>query len=267
MTDSIDYYAVLGVLPTVDQSALAAVYRALAKKYHPDLYAGNNADAEVITKQLNEAYGVLGDPTKRAAYDRQRRERERATDDYQNQRPWDASDKDDSSDEVTQSWRYVARYHPEAQSFAEELKHLSPSLAFAFRVAILEAKSAGVAEKLYSGMKQQFLQRYFGSNPVVHDFVVKALIADRRDVALEVNKAIKVVGDPPELTAQKFLQIVRKVTEWDEGGGTRPPGPSAKAHDGRAAAQAAVDNFPIHMIIVLVVVVIIGLAFISVYYK
>ena len=35
MTDSIDYYAVLGVLPTVDQSALAAVYRALAKSITP----------------------------------------------------------------------------------------------------------------------------------------------------------------------------------------------------------------------------------------
>lgn len=161
----------------------------------------------------------------------------------------------------------MARYHPETQSFAEELRHLSPSLAFAFRVAILEANSAGVAEKLYSGMKQQFLERYFENNPVVHDFVVKALIAARRGVALEVNKAIKVVGNPPELTAQRFLQTVRKLTEWDEGGRTRPLGPSAKAHDGRAAAQAAVDDFPIHLIVVLIVDVIIGLTFNSVDYE
>lgn len=267
MTDSIDYYAVLGVLPTVDQSALVAVYRALAKKFHPDVYTGNKADAESIIKQLNEAYGILGDPAKRAAYDRQRQRRERVTDDYQNQRPWDASDKDDSSDEVSQSWRYVMRYHPEIQSFADELKCLSPSLAFAFQVAIVDAKSAGVAEKLYVGMRQQFLERYFGSNLVVHDFVVKALIANRRDVALEVNRAIKVVGNPSDLTAQRFLQTVRKVTSWDEESGAKPPMQNANARDRRAYTQATVDKFPISVVVILSVIVIAGLAFIKIYYK
>jgi len=64
-----DYYAVLGVLPSIEPTALRAVYLALVKKYHPDVYKGSKADAERITKELNEAYGVLGDQTKRAEYD------------------------------------------------------------------------------------------------------------------------------------------------------------------------------------------------------
>lgn len=75
MAERADYYAVLGVLPTVEDDALAAVYRALVKKYHPDVYAGPSGDAESITKKITEAYGVLSDPSKRAAYDRARSER------------------------------------------------------------------------------------------------------------------------------------------------------------------------------------------------
>ncbi|MFT7572358.1 MAG: curved DNA-binding protein CbpA, partial [Paracoccaceae bacterium] len=36
-----DYYAVLGVLPSIEQTALAAVYKALIRKYHPDVYSGD----------------------------------------------------------------------------------------------------------------------------------------------------------------------------------------------------------------------------------
>ena len=64
-----DYYATLGVLPTIEPDALTAVYRALVKKYHPDVYAGGRDDAERITKEINEAYAVLRDPAKRADYD------------------------------------------------------------------------------------------------------------------------------------------------------------------------------------------------------
>jgi curved DNA-binding protein len=56
-----DYYAVLGVLPSIEVTAIKAVYLALVKKYHPDVYSGEKAEAEQRTREINEAYGVLGD--------------------------------------------------------------------------------------------------------------------------------------------------------------------------------------------------------------
>jgi curved DNA-binding protein CbpA len=64
-----DYYAILGVLPSIDDVALAAVYRALLKKYHPDVFGGSKAEAERRTREIIEAYEVLGNAHKRRAYD------------------------------------------------------------------------------------------------------------------------------------------------------------------------------------------------------
>lgn len=64
-----DYYAVLGVLPSIEQTALAAVYNVLIRKYHPDVYSGDKMDGERMAKKLNAAYEVLGDGKKRAEYD------------------------------------------------------------------------------------------------------------------------------------------------------------------------------------------------------
>ncbi len=63
-----DYYEVLGVSREASENDLKAAFRNLARKYHPDV---NDApDAEEKFKEINEAYGVLSDADKRAAYDR-----------------------------------------------------------------------------------------------------------------------------------------------------------------------------------------------------
>ena len=63
------YYDVLGVSKTASDDEIKSAYRKLAKKYHPDLNPGDKAVADLF-KEVNEAYEVLGDPQKRAAYDR-----------------------------------------------------------------------------------------------------------------------------------------------------------------------------------------------------
>ncbi len=64
-----DYYEVLGVERSADDAALKAAYRKLALRFHPDRNAGDK-EAEEKFKEAAEAYGVLTDPQKRAAYDR-----------------------------------------------------------------------------------------------------------------------------------------------------------------------------------------------------
>lgn len=64
-----DYYEVLGVSKEASEKELKSAFRTLAKKYHPD---ANHSDpqSEHRFKEINEAYDVLKDPQKRAAYDR-----------------------------------------------------------------------------------------------------------------------------------------------------------------------------------------------------
>ena len=63
-----DYYEVLGVDKNADEAALKKAYRALAKKYHPDMNPGDK-EAEKKFKEASEAYAVLSDPEKRRQYD------------------------------------------------------------------------------------------------------------------------------------------------------------------------------------------------------
>lgn len=63
------YYEVLGVKRGASTDELKSAFRKLAKEHHPDLNSGN-ADAEQKFKEINEAYDVLKDDDKRAAYDR-----------------------------------------------------------------------------------------------------------------------------------------------------------------------------------------------------
>ena len=64
-----DYYEVLGVSRTVTEVELKAAYRKLAMQHHPDRNPGDD-ESEHKFKELNEAYDVLKDGGKRAAYDR-----------------------------------------------------------------------------------------------------------------------------------------------------------------------------------------------------
>jgi len=64
-----DYYDTLGVPRDADAKALKSAYRKLALKYHPDQNPGD-ASAEAKFKEINEAYAILSDADKRAAYDR-----------------------------------------------------------------------------------------------------------------------------------------------------------------------------------------------------
>lgn len=63
-----DYYEILGLQKGADEAEIKKAFRRMAMKHHPDKNQGNK-EAEERFKELNEAYEVLGDPQKKAAYD------------------------------------------------------------------------------------------------------------------------------------------------------------------------------------------------------
>ena len=64
-----DYYKILGVNRNASEREIKQAYRRMARKYHPDVNAGDKS-AEEKFKRVNEAYEVLSDKGKRQKYDR-----------------------------------------------------------------------------------------------------------------------------------------------------------------------------------------------------
>ena len=68
MADKRDYYEVLGLQKGASADEIKKSYRSLARKYHPDLHPDDKDCAEKF-KEVNEAYEVLSDPSKKERYD------------------------------------------------------------------------------------------------------------------------------------------------------------------------------------------------------
>lgn len=82
-----DYYQALGVARDETAENIKKAFRRLARKYHPDV--SKEADAEARMQEINEAYAVLSDPEKRAAYDQLGRNY-RSGQDFRPPPDWDA---------------------------------------------------------------------------------------------------------------------------------------------------------------------------------
>ncbi|MGH9351307.1 MAG: DnaJ domain-containing protein, partial [Terriglobia bacterium] len=70
MSSKRDYYEVLGVGRDASDQVIKSAYRKLALQFHPDRNPENHEEATERFKEITEAYSVLADAQKRAAYDR-----------------------------------------------------------------------------------------------------------------------------------------------------------------------------------------------------
>lgn len=83
MSQRKNYYSILNVAQDASQDDIKRSYRKLAQKYHPDVNKEPGAEAKM--KEINEAYDILGDPDKRAYFDRFGSAQQAQGNPYQNQ--------------------------------------------------------------------------------------------------------------------------------------------------------------------------------------
>ena len=199
-----DYYAVLGVLPSIEQSALKAVYSALMKKYHPDVTTMPKQEAELRTKEINEAYTVLGDLVRRAKYDEQRKHSSSGSGDYDQESS--NSDAAENSDPLLQKdWQIVVSYFPEAEECRVRLRKISVPLSETFQIVLISEKMARQAKEISELLQKEFLKTYFGSNEKLHPFVLFLIRSNAKKVLLEINNYTRVIGAPPDNEVDAFV--------------------------------------------------------------
>lgn len=204
MSGSTDYYRVLGVLPDAEQIVITAAYRALASMYHPDRWTGDKNQATRRMSEINVAYGVLGDPTQRAEYDKKRQSTTTSMDEGE-----DSTDHafDSAMNELEDRWQIAASVVPDLQTIRRNLEKTAHRLAFAFVVIMLESKKFQDRQRIAEQLEKKFLETHFGTNQKIIAFAKLLIQLGRRDAIKALNKYVDVLGS--ELDA---ALIIGKVT-------------------------------------------------------
>jgi len=182
-----DFYAILHVLPSAEIDVIKAAYRALSRKYHPDTCEEKyKSTAKQKMQEINEAFGVIGDPDKRREYDAERK--------AANQEDEFASNGEENDAQLEADWAVACKYCPDALSSFAHLNNLSRSLAFAFKSYLLDSKQFSQCWTIAEKFKADFLKNYFGSDPAIQEIGEKLVLAGELPAAKSVNRAVKVMG-------------------------------------------------------------------------
>lgn len=196
-----DHYERLGVIDTAELAVIKAAYKALMQIYHPDRFDSEieKANATQIAKEINEAYRVLSDPLLRKKYDEQRAKNKN---EYKPD-TGDATENKQKNGILEDSWKIAAQYVENLESIYHTLADISPELGFTFKLELIESKKFNKAKSIASRLEKEYLERYFGANRSVQHFAKWLLLNDKRQIALEVNKATVVLGK--RFNTNKFI--------------------------------------------------------------
>ena len=126
MRNTDDWYEILQVHESAEPEVIEAAYKRLVRKYHPDVSASPNATE--LTQRLNQAYAVLSDPRKRAAYDQQRRGRKQAEQERTERQPHARRSQTERSQRTDQRQDAGGRVWPEQHARKQE-DHKGPKRA------------------------------------------------------------------------------------------------------------------------------------------
>lgn len=199
-----DYYATLGVSPDAEDIVIAAAYRALAQRYHPDKLKGDE-NSHLKMAAINEAYGVLRDPTRRAEYDRSHQRSAggafEAQDDADQSRAFS-----DAMNEVDDRWQIAKSVYPDIEPMRVRLGRFSLQLAFAYVTTVLERKDFERHREIAVQLESNFLSKYFGSNDQVVTYARDLILNGHRDAAKALNRLVDVLGSPA--SAKPYIEKI-----------------------------------------------------------
>ena len=187
-----DYYSILGVLPSVELIVIKAAYKAMVQLYHPDRYSGDDAHKKMT--ELNEAYSVLSDPSKKKEYDsifkaETQKNNSHSFDGFEEQEP--------TYDPLKADWDIVVEYYPDIEKLEKRLSKISWKLGYSYKAYLMESKLFDDSTKIANKLEQEFLKVYFGENPLILEFAKELIELGNKSAASELNKAIKILGNNP----------------------------------------------------------------------
>ena len=202
-----DHYATLGVLPAAEGIVIAAAYRALAQKYHPDKLSGDPLELHRRMTEINEAYRILGDEKLRAEYDGAHRKDGHAE--------YRSADNEGSSEafasalcELEGRWLVATDIFPDLNVMRESLEKISISLAFGFVTILLESRQYNDRADIAATLERRFLERYFGTSAKLVVYAKELISAGHREAAKTLNNFVDVMGSDvdPNLLIQRVEQ-------------------------------------------------------------
>lgn len=190
-----NYYDLLEIKPTASEEVIKMAYKALAKKYHPDNYAGTPDEAAQKMAQINEAYDILSDREKRAEYDRKILSEK-------NQADYSASQPKTS---VAQASSNVPRHKPGIISFfIGGIVYLVGSLLKIICTIVIIFLIAGL---LTGNLKSWSGTAFYYGTAVLH--TIRNLMPDpkydKASAEYAISQYIKALYDGDAYTAQQYI--------------------------------------------------------------
>jgi curved DNA-binding protein CbpA len=184
-----DHYRILGVLDDAEDIIIRAAYKALAQRYHPDKWTGDNEQATKKMAEINEAYDVLSDSAKRKRYDeeyfRYRAKNESA----------EVNDDETSFvSEEDENWQMAIEFFPKIKDEFDELSKYSKILSNTFKVALISNKDFKESAKIKSTLESEYFRRYYGDDLLIQSYAKNLLKIDQVKAAVELNKIIRYMG-------------------------------------------------------------------------
>ena len=194
-----NFYHTLGLSfeSNPEPQLIEAVFKALVKLYHPDVYKGDKRSLNRKITEINEAYETLSKPDKKDQYDKKLRK-------FQLTKSFDFSeeefeDKDLFNNKyIDEDWEIALLVYPELEGQKKLLCKYSQKLGFQFQFYLLETKEFYKLEDIVQRFINAFLERKFGTSNDIKTLSRILIENNFKKNAVYLNKLIKVIGSYSE---------------------------------------------------------------------
>ena len=189
-----NYYHILGLsfeanpIPEV----IAATYKALVKIYHPDVFKGDKFYAEQRIKEINEAYDVLGNSSKKKEYDKKLKDELKNKE--KNEEDFKYHDDEFKVDKFKKDWEIALKVYPEIDKYKEYIKKFGLYLAAQYQVTLIQGQFFARAQQIKDDLISSFIKRKFGHSKEINELAIFLFENSEVKMAKELNQLIRVVG-------------------------------------------------------------------------